>query len=113
MIDETTGELFLEKRLTVYNIRVYEWLKHHTHPHLVSVRDFWPNDDGTLTVIESYINGQTLENCADALSDEQKRSVILDICDALICLHSTTPSIIHRDIKASNIMVTGDGRGVF
>ena len=40
------------------------------------------------------------------LTFAERVDILTQICDGLEFLHSANPSIIHRDIKASNIMVT-------
>lgn len=112
LIDETTGELYIEKRLNYFNIKVYEWLKVHPYPLLAQIHDFWLNHDGSLSVIENYVNGKVLEDCKVDLSGAAKRQILIDVCDALLFLHSAKPPIIHRDIKPLNIMVTSGSRGV-
>ena len=77
--------------------------------HIPDIHSYW-EEDGHLTVIEEYVQGTTL----DALLEEGRLScadrlrIVSDICDALSFLHSAPHPIIHRDIKASNIMLTDD-----
>ena len=37
-------------------------------------------------------------------------SILLDVAYALLYLHSRTPAVVHRDVKASNILLTNDMR---
>lgn len=65
-----------------------------------------------IAVVEQYVDGVTLEfvlgrrgelGCDEAREYGKKVAIILDR------LHKQTPPMIHRDVKPSNVMVTGDG----
>lgn len=110
VMDMSSNQIYYRKALTVYSIPVFSWIKEHPHPNIPVISAFWQQDD-KLIVIEEQINGRTLEQLLeeDSLSFSEKKGILLAVCDALSFLHGARPPIIHRDLKASNIMVTGDG----
>ncbi len=110
LIDNTTHRLYLQKTLETYDVSVYSWLKEHHSIHIPVIYSF-REEDGHLTVIEEYIQGTTLDVLLgeDSLSYTDRLRIISDICDALSFLHGAPHPIIHRDIKASNVMLTYDG----
>src|SRR5260370_16321544 len=62
-----------------------------------------------------YIEGQTLEellarSSKGRLSLNQVAKIGIALCDVLAHLHNQSPSIIYRDVKPSNIMLTPWGR---
>jgi tRNA A-37 threonylcarbamoyl transferase component Bud32 len=84
------------------------------HENLPRIYDHFTDADHWYVVME-YIEGQTLE---DILNTSRRRFFpvkrVLDIgitlCNVLRYLHSQRPSIIFRDIKPANIMITRTGR---
>lgn len=70
------------------------------------------SDDAGITVLEEYIEGKRLIDILSSKPLDKKSACkyALDICDALIFLHSI--GIIHRDIKPSNIIIKEDGTAV-
>jgi len=57
------------------------------------------------TVIK-YIDGDNKKN--KNYSEEKILNYILKLADILDYIHSTTPPVIHRDLKLSNIIIKGD-----
>ncbi len=116
VMDPTTERLYYKKVLSVFSVPVYRYLKNHPNKAIPGIKVFW-KEEGNLVVIEEMIQGTTLDELLDSekdyrgnpLSFEEKKRILLAICDGLIFLHASTPPIIHRDIKASNVMVADDG----
>lgn len=109
VIDKTTGRVMIRKVLDNYDINVFDWLKDNSNIHIPAVYSFYEEND-QLTVFEEYIQGDTLDSILKKVNIDyqEKIRIIFDICDALIFLHSAPTPIIHRDIKALNIMLTND-----
>ena len=65
-----------------------------------------------LCVLEEYIEGRQLSEilAEGTLSQGDALSYFFDICSALSFLHAH--SVIHRDVKPANIIITPDGRAV-
>jgi len=104
-------KLFVKKVLTRYSLPVFQYLKEHPVDNMPTVIDF-AEADGTLTVIEEYIHGDTLQYRLDnrgTLAENEAASIALQLCAILRQLHSAVPPIVHRDIKPDNIILTPEG----
>lgn len=119
--DKKSGDIFLLKEKSVMEKeRVegeYRMLKkiHDDNPgiHIPKAVDFIQDKDACYLVRE-YIRGKTLSDMvedSEELSDIETGLDIADeVCDILMQLHSMNPQVIVRDIKASNIVMSGDSQ---
>lgn len=91
------------------------------HENIVTIIDFGETDDGRPFFIMEYLEGQDLEQLvlkSGALSWEETKSLMLQVCSALQAAHEyrdedgNEKPIIHRDIKPMNIFVCGNGDGL-
>ncbi|WP_195570709.1 serine/threonine protein kinase [Paenibacillus sp. 1001270B_150601_E10] len=86
-----------------------KWLTELRHPNLPLIVDFYPpyHDEHAYMVME-YIEGETVQEriSREPISFKESIEICLQLCDALIYLHSHQPSIIYRDMKPSNVMLT-------
>lgn len=79
------------------------------HPNVVKIYDYGEYNNLPYIVTE-YVKGQTLRDVLDykrCFSLNESCSIMLQLCDALIEVHSK--NIVHRDIKPQNVYYASDG----
>ncbi len=78
------------------------------HPGIVTLYEMGEEDGNALLVTE-LVDGTTLDqlNRDGALSDREIGEIGADLCEALDHAHSR--SVVHRDIKPQNVLVTEEG----
>lgn len=105
------GKYVVKRFSTNPNDDVFRCLKDKRHKNLPMIYEVCADDSG-ITVLEEYIEGKRLLDILSSKPLDKKTACkyVLQICDALIFLHSI--GIIHRDIKPSNIIIKEDGTAV-
>lgn len=112
-----TRQIYVEKILTQYDKAIYDWLRQAKLPYVPQIYECM-EDDGTLYLIEEYIQGISLETYMEqfgCLDVDDACRVVEYLCRTLTKLHGHVPPIIHRDIKPANVMLQGDfkkGQGI-
>ncbi len=83
------------------------------HPNLPQVSDFFEEGAKAYLVME-FIEGKTLEQVLDDAHGPLDEALVmgwaLQLCSVLQYLHKRQPPVIFRDMKPSNVMVTGDNQ---
>ncbi len=79
------------------------------HPNICTIYDYH-EDNGTFYIAMQYVTGKNVRQLVDGRPLELTAAlkIAIQVCDALAYAHSK--NIIHRDIKAGNIMVKDNGR---
>lgn len=112
--DLSDGRLKVLKRLSLFELGVYEFLLANPGPNRSRVLELIPLDD-ELYVIEEYVSGKTLRaqlKEEGAMSEEQALRYLEHICNALRPLHAHSTPIVHRDLKPENIVITPGGEAI-
>ena len=85
-------------------------LRHPNVVQFIGVHCGESKDDLTLVMEGLYFD---LEECLSTHRDIPlpiKLTILLDVSYGLLCLHSQIPALIHRDLKAGNVLLTNDMR---
>ncbi|XVF09006.1 hypothetical protein REPUB_Repub07fG0053300 [Reevesia pubescens] len=105
----TEGEREFRAEMDVLSGNGFGW----PHPNLVTLYG-WCLDRLEKILVYEYMGGGSLE---DLISDRvrltwrRRIDVAVDIARALVFLHHECyPAIVHRDVKASNVLLDKDGR---
>ena len=78
------------------------------HPGICQIHEF-VEDDGQDFLVLELVRGRPLGSLGDdAVGFHDKLDLAIQVADALVAAHSM--SVVHRDLKPDNIMVTDDGR---
>lgn len=105
IVKDENGRLLYWKQLENYNRSVFAWIQEHPNMHIPEIISMYENDKG-LVVVEEYIEGVTLETLlVHDIARDERMDILEQLLDGLDFLHKAMPPIIHRDIKASNIMI--------
>lgn len=103
--------IYVKKVQRVYNKDVYQTLMKLHDRHIPQIYEC-VEDDGQLTIIEEYVQGESLSEHIQkngVYTETEVVSMIQTLCRVLDLLHHFRPPIIHRDLKPENIIMTNDG----
>ncbi|MBL8681232.1 MAG: serine/threonine protein kinase [Myxococcales bacterium] len=78
------------------------------HPHVVRVLDFGHLDDGSAVLVMEFVEGRSLDLLVEKLGGvmpwREAVRLMIGVFDGLDAAHEA--SVIHRDVKPQNILVT-------
>src|SRR5246500_4524022 len=98
-----------------YFAREADTLAQLKHSAIPAISDRFDNQNRHYLVME-YVEGRNLEEELAQRGEPLPEGLVIDIarqlCDVLAYLHGLKPPIIYRDLKPSNVMLTGNGRVV-
>jgi outer membrane protein assembly factor BamB len=84
------------------------------HPNLPACWDHF-SENGAHYLVSDFIQGVALQDLIEQQGQASERDVVrwgIDLCDALVYIHSQQPPIVHRDIKPDNVIITPEGNAV-
>ncbi|KAL2322080.1 hypothetical protein Fmac_026459 [Flemingia macrophylla] len=103
------GEKEFKAEMEVLSGHGFGW----PHPNLVTLYGWCLNGSEKILIYE-YIEGGSLEDLVTdrtRLTWRRRMEVATDVARALVYLHHECyPSVVHRDVKASNVLLDKDGK---
>ncbi|MEZ6185688.1 MAG: serine/threonine-protein kinase [Planctomycetota bacterium] len=81
------------------------------HPNLVMVHDVGTRDESTHYMVMQYVDGEDLEKFVQRrgrIPFEEATRIVISVAQALQVAHAS--QVVHRDVKAENILITRDGK---
>lgn len=89
------------------SIHIYELLSKIRNPHLPIIYGFQQEEE-SLLIAEEWIPGKTLAELLSrrCFSFVEALDLMLQLCDGIEAMHSSSPPLIHRDITPWNLMLT-------
>jgi serine/threonine-protein kinase len=81
-----------------------------SHPNVVQVFDLEEDEEGGDSIVLEYVQGRTIAELLrdGALPMERAVELAAQVADGLAAAHAA--GLVHRDLKAENVVVTEDGR---
>ena len=79
------------------------------HPSIARLIDSGELDDGTPYLVMEHVDGEAIDSYCDSrtLFIRERLEIFVQVCAAVQFAHRNL--VVHRDIKAANILVKGDG----
>lgn len=107
--DRQSNELFVRKDIVCESPNIYRRLIDAAIPGIPRIIYIF-SCDCECTLIEEYIHGVTIDKYIKEQADKEEcvKSLTVELCHILSQLHQSSPPIIVRDIKPSNIIVSND-----
>ena len=105
------GRICAQKKVSLELHAIYTFLMENPNPYIPQIYECLPKEN-ELVIIEEYIDGKNLEEMSQEHQFSEKEAVesTIERCKALYPLHNARSSIICRDLKAENVMITNEGK---
>lgn len=107
--NKQTGELVVKKQVSIEAGVIYERLRTISSPYLVPICEICFLEDSCI-VVEKYISGETIKQKLEQrgrFSEGEAKDIAIQILRALQLIYKN--GIVHRDLTASNILISTDG----
>ncbi len=112
MVDSLTNAEMQRQAATAFQ-READMLAQLSNEHIPRIYDYFSEQNRHYLVME-YIEGATLDEelkrAGGKLDAPRTIDIAIQVLDTLIYLHGLSPPVIYRDLKPSNVMLSGTGQ---